>query len=139
MADQHLKATDWMMVRQMMNAAIDFCEKVEASGCRESDRAATTIANGQAVSVQDVLTSAWTYPEAMRYAIIRQRHESDDDLAFVRDTARILTAMAAACAELCGSKPGTAEAAGVAKMLRWFEAHAGETLTAALATRSQKQ
>jgi L-serine deaminase len=135
MADQHLKATDWMMVRQMMNAAIDFCEKVEASGCHESDRAATTVVDGQAVSVQDVLTSAWTYPEAMRYAIIRQRHEDDDDLAYVPETARILTAMAAACAELCGSKSGTAEAAGVAGMLAWFETHAGDTLESAIAKR----
>ena len=135
MADQHLKATDWMMVRQMMNAAIDFCEKVEASGCRESNRAATTIVNGQAVSVQDVLTSAWTYPEAMRYAIIRQRHEADDDIGYVPETARVLTAMAAACAELCGAKTSTGDAAGTAEMLRWFEMHAGETLKAALATR----
>ncbi|MGC4409491.1 hypothetical protein D4A92_20340 [Rhizobium rosettiformans] len=135
MADQHLKATDWMMVRQMMNAAIDFCEKVEASGCRESDRSATTVVNGQAVSVQDVLASAWTYPETMRYAIIRQRHEADDDLAYVPETARILKAMAEACAELCGAKAGAAEAAGVAGMLAWFQTHAGDTLESAIAKR----
>lgn len=127
--------TDWALVRRMMQAAIDFCEQVETEGDRETDRDATAVVNGQAVSVQDVLTSAWTYPETMRYAIIRQRHEADDDLAYVPETARILTAMAAACAELCGAKAGTGEAAGTAEMLRWFEMHAGETLKAALATR----
>ena len=127
--------TDWALVRRMMQAAIDFCEQVETEGYRETDRDATAVVNGQAVSVQDVLTSAWTYPETMRYAIIRQRHQADDDLAYVPETARVLTAMAAACAELCGAKAGTGEAAGTAEMLRWFEMHAGETLKAALATR----
>ncbi|MBX9466728.1 MAG: hypothetical protein KL839_02145 [Rhizobium sp.] len=127
--------TDWALVRRMMQAAIDFCEQVETAGYRETDRDATAVVNGQAVSVQDVLTSAWTYSETMRYAIIRQRHQADDDFAYVPETARILTAMAAACAELCGAKAGTGEAAGTAEMLRWFEMHAGETLKAALATR----
>ena len=127
--------TDWALVRRMMQAAIDFCEQVETAGYRETDRDATAAVNGQAVSVQDVLTSAWTYAEAMRYAIIRQRHEADDDIGYVPETARVLTAMAAACAELCGAKTSTGDAAGTAEMLRWFEMHAGETLKAALATR----
>lgn len=131
--------TDWDLVRRMMHAAIDFCEQVETAGYCEADRDATTLVNGQAVSVQDVLTSAWTSPETMRYAIIRQRHEADDDLAYVPETARVLTAMAAVCAELCGAKCGTGEAAGVADMLRWFEAHAGETLHAALSTRPEER
>ncbi|MDQ0423173.1 hypothetical protein J2045_004225 [Peteryoungia aggregata LMG 23059] len=127
--------TDWALVRRMMLASIDFCEEVETAGYRETDRGATTVVNGQAVSVQDVLTSAWTYPETMRYAIIRKRHEANDDLAYVPETARVMTAMAAACAELCGAKPGTGEAVGMSDMLRWFETHAGETLRAALAAR----
>lgn len=124
--------TDWVLVRKMMNAAIDFCETVEAEGFREADRAATTVVNGQAVSVQDVLASAWTYPETMRYAIIRKRLEANDDLPYVPETARVLTAMSAACAELCGAKSGTGEAAGTAEMLQWFAVHAGQTLRAAL-------
>jgi hypothetical protein len=127
--------TDWALVRQMMAAAIDFCEEVETAGYRETDRDATTVVNGQAVSVQDVLTSAWTYPEAMRYAIIRQRQVANDDLPYVPETARVLTAMAAACAELCEAKSGTGEAAGTAEMLQWFATHAGQTLRAALSPR----
>ncbi|KQW28979.1 hypothetical protein ASE36_10890 [Rhizobium sp. Root274] len=130
--------TDWALVRQMMTAAIDFCEEVESVGYRETDRDATTVVHGQAVSVQDVLTSAWTYPEAMRYAIIRTRHAAADDLAYVPETARVLTSMAAACAELCGAKPGAAEDAGVGEMLRWFDGHAGETLRGALSTRAKE-
>ena len=102
--------TDWALVRRMMQAAIDFCEQVETAGYRETDRDATA-------------------------AIIRQRHEADDDIGYVPETARVLTAMAAACAELCGAKTRTGDAAGTAEMLRWFEMHAGETLKAALATR----
>ena len=127
--------TDWALVRKMMNAAIDFCETVEASGYAEADRDATTVVNGQAVSVHDVLACAWTYPETMRYAIIRRRQEANDDLPYVPETARVLTAMAAACAELCGAKSGTGEAAGTAEMLQWFATHAGQTLRAALSPR----
>ncbi|SIQ34423.1 hypothetical protein SAMN05880561_102835 [Rhizobium sp. RU33A] len=127
--------TDWVLVRRMMQTAIDFCEQVETAGYRETDRDATAAVNGQSVTVQDVLASAWTYSETMRYAIIRQRHQADDDLAYVPETARILTAMAAACAELCGAKAGAAEAAGVAGMLAWFETHAGDTLESAIAKR----
>lgn len=130
-------STDWATVRRMMNAAIDFCEQVEAAGYRETDRDATSVVNGQAVSVQDVLASAWTYPETMRYAIIRKRHEADDDLAYVPETARVLTAMAEACAELFGAKAGSADAAGVSEMLHWFEAHAATTLREAMSRRGQ--
>lgn len=129
------RQTDWSTVRRMMNAAIDFCEQVEALGYGERDRDATTEVNGQSVSVQDVLTSAWTYPETMRYAIIRQRHDAADDLAYVPETARVLQAMASACAELCGARPGTAEASRVSEMLQWFETHAAQTLKAALSHR----
>lgn len=63
--------TDWNTIRRMMNAAIDACERIERSGYNENDRDATISVNGQAVSVQDLLVSAWTYPENVRYQIIR--------------------------------------------------------------------
>ncbi|RKE84166.1 hypothetical protein [Rhizobium sp. AG855] len=129
------RQTDWNSVRRMMNAAIDFCEQVEALGYGERDRDAATDVNGQTVSAQDVLTSAWTYPETMRYAIIRQRHDAADDLAYVPETARVLQAMAAACAELCGARPGTSEAVRVPELLQWFETHAPQTLKTALVSR----
>lgn len=67
--------TDWNVIRGMMNAAINACERIEASGYAETDRDATINVGGQQVSVRDMLVSAWTYPENLRYQIIRQRHE----------------------------------------------------------------
>jgi hypothetical protein len=126
--------TDWALVRKMMNAAIDFCETVEASGYVEADRDAEVVVGGQSITVHDILTSAWTYPEALRYAIIRNRHDADDNVAYTPETARILTAMAAAAAETIGAKADVATAE-TARMLSWFEEHAGPSLTAAIHAR----
>jgi hypothetical protein len=45
------------------------------AGYAEQHRGRTVAVNGQQVSVQDFLVSAWTLPENVRYAVIRQRHE----------------------------------------------------------------
>lgn len=68
--------TDWNVVRNLMNAAIDACERIEASGYVEADRDAVIDIAGQEVSVHDLLVSAWTYPEKLRYQIIRERHDA---------------------------------------------------------------
>ena len=60
--------TDWALVRAMMAAAIDACERIEASGYREDDRDATIDVHGQPVSVHDILASAWTFPERLGFA-----------------------------------------------------------------------
>jgi hypothetical protein len=126
--------TDWALVRKMMNAAIDFCETVEVSGYDEADRDAEIVVGGQPITVQDILTSAWTYPEALHYAIIRNRHDADDNVAYVPETARILRAMADAAAETIGAKADVATAE-TTRMLSWFEEHAGPSLMAAIHAR----
>jgi hypothetical protein len=126
--------TDWALVRKMMNAAIDFCETVEASGYDEADRDADVLVGGQSITVQDILTSGWTYPEALRYTIIRNRHDADDNVAYTPETARILTAMAAAAAETIGAKADVATAE-TTRMLTWFEEHAGPNLMTAIQSR----
>ena len=128
--------TDWKLIRDMMNAAIDTCERVEACGYKEDDRDATTEVGGQLVSVQDVFVSAWTYPETMRYRIIRDRHDSGTDLAYVPETARILIAMAQACGELIGTEVDQLPVGDeLRKMIDWFETHAPSTIENAIAER----
>ncbi len=107
-----------------MESAIAACERLEALGLREEDRAAVARVGDQSVSVFDVLTSSWTYPEALRYRIIRQRHEAGADQPYVPETARVLVNVAQACAELIGA--GTAAPADqeCRTMVRWYGEHA---------------
>jgi len=127
--------TDWDLIREMMKAAIDTCERIEKAGYKESDREATIDVNGQQVSVHDILVSAWTMPENIRYQIIRERHLSGSDLHYVPEAARILTATAQAGAELIGaSTPGPAED-DIRRMITWFKDHAAPGIETAIKTR----
>lgn len=95
--------TDWKLIREVLNAAIDSCEGLDRAGYAKEHRSLSVQVNGQQVSVQEFLVSAWTLPENARYEVIRARLDKDLDLAYVPETARILTAVAGACAELIGS------------------------------------
>lgn len=127
--------TDWDQIPAMMNAAIDTCERIEASGYSAADRDATVAVNGQEVSVGDILASAWTYPENLRYAILRARHEAGADLAYRPETARILVAMAEAGAELIGAGETRPAARDIQAMVDWFRDHAAPSLERAIADR----
>jgi hypothetical protein len=81
-------------------AAIDACEAAERLGLRPEDRARPT---GSGASVSDVLTSAWTYPENVQYAVIRARHAVADDAPYRPELSRPLLAVAGVCAELVGT------------------------------------
>jgi hypothetical protein len=129
--------TDWNQIRAMMNAAIDACERIEATGFAPADRDATVAVNGQPVSAGDILASAWTYPENIRYAILRARHDAGADLAYRPETARILVAMAEAGAELIGTgatRPAEQEISG---MIDWFGGHAAPAFERAIAARRE--
>jgi hypothetical protein len=92
---------------------------------------------GQDVSLHDFLTSAWTYPENIRYAIIQERHEKGDDRAYVPETSRILVAMAQAAAEIIGSNQPEAPAADdIRKMIQWYGSHAAPGIEQAIANRN---
>lgn len=119
----------------MMDAAIDACERIEAAGCAPGDRDATVEVGGRTVSVHDLLVSAWTYPENIRYAIVRDRHERGNDLPYVPESARILVAMAEAGAELISAGETVPAEAGIRRMLAWFEGHLPDSVEAALAGR----
>ncbi len=39
--------TDWNLIREMMSAAIDTCERIEACGYSENDRDASAVLAGK--------------------------------------------------------------------------------------------
>lgn len=128
--------TDWNLIRKIIGSAIDACERIEATGFNENDRDATIDVNGRKISVHDLLVSAWTLPETVRYKIIRQRHEDGNDLAYVPETARIIIAVTQAAAELIGS--GEAEppaSTDLHRMIEWFHKHAAPGIEQAIAQR----
>lgn len=67
-------ATDWQTSRELMSAAIDFAEAVETAGFSEEDRSLIVQAGRAPHNLYDFMVSAYTMPEALRYDIIRQRH-----------------------------------------------------------------
>ncbi|WP_223568337.1 hypothetical protein [Agrobacterium tumefaciens] len=127
--------TDWNVIRGMMNAAINACERLEASGYVETDREAIINIGGHQISVHDMLVSAWTYPENLRYQIIRERHEMGADLPYVPETARILLAMSQAAAELVNGGEVTPAQEKVHEMIAWFENHLVPGIESATAAR----
>jgi hypothetical protein len=116
--------TDWQQIREMMNTVIDSCEQIETAGYREEHRAATVAIKGVDYSVQEFLISAWTLPENIRYQIIRERHETGSDLPYVPEAARILVAMAQACAELVGAHDIAPAKKAIEGMNHWYKGYA---------------
>jgi hypothetical protein len=84
-----------------------------------------------------MLVSAWTYPENLRYQIIRERHEKETDLAYVPETARILLAMSQAAAELVNAGDVTPAQEKVHEMIAWFDNHLVPGIESATATRQK--
>jgi len=130
-------STDWELVRSMMASAIDACERLETLGVNEHDRATTVEINGQIVSVFDIMTSAWTYPESLAYQIVRHRHEAGTDQPYVPETARILANVAGACAELIGAGRSAPLERECRAMVRWYDEHALPGVELAVRARPQ--
>ena len=124
--------TDWQQIRDMMNTAIDSCEQIEAAWFSEKHRDATVNIKGVDYSVQEFLISAWTLPENIRYQIIRERHDAGHDLPYVPEAARILVAMAQACAELVGAQDSAPANTAIEGMKHWYTAYAVPHMLAAI-------
>ncbi|WP_095100744.1 hypothetical protein [Pseudomonas sp. Irchel 3A5] len=124
--------TDWQQIREMMNTVIDSCEQIEAAGYCEEHRSATVEIQGVHYLVQDFLVSAWTLPENIRYQIVRERHERDADLRYVPEAARILVAMAQACAELIGAAGAAPAQKAIAGMNHWYKSYAVPNMVTAM-------
>jgi len=101
-------ATDWKLIRNLMNTVLDCCEDVEKLQIKEEEWAVTTPIGDQEVSVYDLLQSAWRYPENLKDCLIRARHEMGQDRHFLPDIHRSLVKSCEIAAELIGlEKPDT--------------------------------
>jgi hypothetical protein len=114
--------------------AIDACERVAALHYAETAREATIDIGGQRVSVHDFLVTAWTYPEKLRYQIIRERHDTGVDLPYVREAARILLAMSQAASELADAGEVTPAKQDIQKIIKWFDEDLVRGIESAIAT-----
>jgi hypothetical protein len=126
--------TNWKLIREVINAAIDSCERLEQAGYFEDHRSRSVQVGGQQVSVQEFLISAWTLPENVRYEVIRARHDRNLDLPYVPETARTLTAVAAACAELIGAGDTPPAESYVRGMINWYRNHFDPSVQRAIST-----
>lgn len=115
--------TNWDMIRGMLNAAIDACERIEVLQDAGVDQGASIYIGGQQVSVHDFLVSAYAYPEKLRYQIIYERHASGTGLPYVPETSRILLAMSQAAVELVSAGKVVPAKQSIQEMIEWFEGH----------------
>ena len=115
--------TDWALIREAMNTVVDSCERLERNGYTERHRDLQVDVHGHPVSIHEFMISAWTLPENVRYDILRRRHDQAADQAYVPEASRMLTAMAAACAELVGAAGVPSLDEPIHRMLRWYRKH----------------
>lgn len=95
--------TDWKLIRELMNSAIDSCELIEKLDVSGSERSATNKVGEQEVTVWEYLQSAWIYPENSSYMITRARHSLGENKPFTSELARTLQGTALFCSELIGA------------------------------------
>ena len=93
--------TDWDLVRQTMNAAIDACEQIEAMQIADCEKG-----NGE-MPVGDLLNRFAEYPHGSARDIVRLRSRIADGVwyreqKYHRELARALVNTATACAEIIG-------------------------------------
>src|SRR4051794_25072599 len=96
-------STNWKQIRELLTAAVDLCESYESRDFTEEDRT-LKLADG-AGNLQDLVSSAQSYPERLKYNVIRARHRGGLDNPYVPETARILKACAELAAELIVLNP----------------------------------
>jgi|GEM_PF-4975639 len=114
-------ATNWKLIREVLNGTIDACEAVEK--LRPDIMAGEYEARSSYqddVCVGDFLNRFWQYPEGAARDIIRVRSQLGADQKHLPEIARALVNAAVACAEAIGL-PEEA----TAKQLPEFEAHCG--------------
>ncbi len=96
-------ATDWQLIRRVMNGVIDACEAMEA---RAPDLYAGEYEARSDyqddVCVGDFLNRFWQYPEGAQRDIVRLRSALGCDQEHPPEVARALVAAAMACAEAVG-------------------------------------
>lgn len=85
-------------------------------------------------AIHDFLVTAWTYPEKLRYQIIRERHDTGVDLPYVPEAARILLAMSQAVSELVDAGEVTPAKQDIQQIIKWFDEDLARGIDSAVAT-----
>lgn len=97
--------TDWDLIRNLLNAAVDACETVEKLGITEEDRSLMyTEGNQDIATVYDFLQSSWTYPESLTDNVIRYRHELKANEPYINELSRTLIKVAELSARTVNAK-----------------------------------
>ena len=96
-------ATDWQLIRSVMNRVLDACEAMDALAPDLFADEYEARSDCQAeVAVGDFLNRFWQYPEGSQRDIIRIRAALGRDQKHPSEIARALVAAATACAEAIG-------------------------------------
>lgn len=133
-------ATDWKLVRRLVNSALDACEALDQLEIMDEERSATirTVGGQEAGTVWDALQSAHTAPENVRYMVIRGRGQLGDSVPFVQPVSRVLQQVGSLAAELVGAQqlrvpiegldpyaPGKEQSleSAIENLSAWYESH----------------
>ena len=94
--------TRWDLIKGLMTAVLDTCERIEALNISPEEKSAT-FASIRPVSVFEMLYSMQNYPDDVAYRVIRARHALADNKPFSSDLEKALINAARVCAELIGA------------------------------------
>lgn len=142
--------TDWNLIRELVNSALDACEALDRLEITDDERSATIrTEHGQfSGSVWDALQSAHTFPENVRYMVIRGRGQLDDSAPFVQPVSRMLQQVGSLAAELVGAQQlqvpvkgidpysperGQSIESAIQNLAEWYESHLVPNIEGALA------
>ena len=99
-------ATDWRLIRDVLNSTIDACERLEALAVTAAEKGDPRARLGDyedGVAVGDFFTRFWQYPEGAQRDILRIRSRlHTGDQKHYSEYARALINTAMACAEAIG-------------------------------------
>lgn len=99
-------ATEWQLIREVLNATIDACEKLEPLAVTDAEKGDHRARAGDyedGVAVGDFFSRLWNYPGGSQRDIIRLRSRLGvGDQKHYSEFARALVNTARACAEVIG-------------------------------------
>lgn len=138
-------ATDWTLIRRLVNSALDACEAIDRLEIKDEERCAPlrTVDGQEAGSVWDLLQSAYIAPENARYTIIRGRGQLGCAAPFVQPVSRVLQQVGSLAGELVGAQQLQTPVAGlepyapeneqsmeavIESLARWYENHLVTTI-----------
>jgi hypothetical protein len=105
--------TDWNLIRDTFNAAIDALETVDRLAIDENHRHLPFEKDGEVVChIWDFLQSSWTYPENLSFDLVRARHDLNADHPYTNEKSRTLLKVAQLCAELVDTKDVQSQISG---------------------------